>query len=535
MKQTNIFGKLAALKKAYTENLPIKISQIESLAIELNAQWNLERLIELHRLVHNLHGSAGTYGFNQLSEQAEELEKLLKNFLEETPPEPQKQKMQELIVKLKDIENIESINGAKISTESKKSALRNNQIFVLFKDKGIMASISSQLKTFSYDVTEGSSIEELAILTKEKWPRVVIVDFNFLNPEGVKKINEIKQKNKDLQTFAIFVVGPKGNFSERIIALRASGDAYFTLPLPMNEILEKIESIEGEDEVYTILIVEDEPDLAEYYATIINAAGMKAYVITHANQIDQALVELKPDLILMDIYMPDCNGLELAMLIRQQKIYESLPIVFLSSENDKNKQLEALSLGGDDFLLKNIEPDHLILALKNKAKRYKNLRSIITKDGLTGVYNHTSIQQILIAEIKRAGRIQMPLSVAMVDLDLFKRINDNYGHLMGDQVLKHFCLLLRKRLRDSDFIGRYGGEEFLIILPNTPLKSAKMVINELREKFSQTPFSSGDTVFHTTFSAGVSSYPDYQTAMELLKAADEALYKAKQEGSNRVC
>jgi diguanylate cyclase (GGDEF)-like protein len=535
MKKTDIFGKLAALRKVYAENLPMKISQIESFAEKLMHQWNRETLVELHRLVHSLHGSAGTYGYQQLSHQAEELEGLLKNFLESEPSAAQRHEIRDLAFKLKTIEEYQSESVEK-QINGEETYSRNNMIFLLLKDNQLVEKTSQQLQTFGCEIKVASSIEELSDLAKKHWPMVIIVDFNFLTPGGIKRLNEIKQENKDLRPFAMFVVGPRGNFSERLLALRASNDAYFTLPLPMNELLEKIESIEhAGKERYNILIVEDELELAEYYSALINEAGMDTYVITQANQIDQALIEFKPDLILMDIYMPDCNGLELAMLIRQQKIYESLPIVFLSSENDKNKQLQALSLGGDDFILKTTEAEHLILAIKNKARRYKNLRSIITRDGLTGVYNHTSIQQILFSEIKRAARIQMPLSVAMVDLDLFKRINDNYGHLMGDQVLKHFCLLLRKRLRDSDFIGRYGGEEFLIILPNTPLKSAKLVLDELRDKFAQTSFSSGDTAFYTTFSAGVASYPEYQTAMDLLKAADNALYKAKQEGSNRVC
>ena len=239
-------------------------------------------------------------------------------------------------------------------------------------------------------------------------------------------------------------------------------------------------------------------------------------------------------MILLDMYMPDYSGMELAQIIRQMEQFLSIPIVFLSAETDKDKQLEALGIGGDDFLTKPIQPAHLVSSVTTRIERYRKMRTLMIHDGLTGLLNHSTTKERLSQEFERARRQNESLAFAMLDMDHFKLVNDTYGHTSGDRVLKSLAHMLRQRLRGSDTIGRFGGEEFAVIFPDTDEKRALGVMRELGEAFAKIHHYVGGQEFTVTFSCGVAAYPDFDGIDALNEAADSALYAAKAAGRNQV-
>ncbi len=247
-----------------------------------------------------------------------------------------------------------------------------------------------------------------------------------------------------------------------------------------------------------------------------------------------ALNELRPDLIVMDLYLPDCTGIELAAVIRQQETHVGIPILFVSVEKDISKQLRAIQQGGDNFLTKPIAPEHLVSIVTSHAQRSRVLRRFMIRDALTGALNHTAMKEHLYGEFGRARRSGGRFAYAMIDLDRFKSINDTYGHPAGDIVIKSIARLLRQRLRKSDVIGRYGGDEFGLILLDTSEEPARHMLDEIRRAFSQLRHYSSGNYFTTTLSCGVASYPRHNDPVTLHEAADQALYRAKAEGGNRV-
>jgi len=232
--------------------------------------------------------------------------------------------------------------------------------------------------------------------------------------------------------------------------------------------------------------------------------------------------------------MPGCSGLELASIIRQQPSYVGIPIVFLSTEDENQKQVSALGLGADDFLSKPIEAERLVHAVSTRAARARRLRAGMLHDGLTGALNHSTVIDRLHSEISHAARQNTALATVLIDIDHFKTVNDTYGHLMGDQVLRSLTRLLRSRLRMTDSLGRYGGEEFLLILPDTSLDAALRLVNELRVLFSETQHQLGGRTFSVTFSAGVAAWSPGMHAAGIIDSADQALYRSKRQGRNRV-
>jgi diguanylate cyclase (GGDEF)-like protein len=250
-----------------------------------------------------------------------------------------------------------------------------------------------------------------------------------------------------------------------------------------------------------------------------------------------AIEEFNPELIIMDMYMPGCNGMELAKIIRQENRYVSMPIIYLSSEDDIDKQLAALSEGGDDFLTKPVKPNRLVITVRNRVNRARDLMSLMVSDSLTGLFNHTHILYKLENELAQAKKQKTSLAFCMVDIDFFKKINDNYGHPVGDGVIRNLSLYLKQRLRKSDIIGRYGGEEFAIVLPNTTAEEAMSVMDTLRSQFASYRQKFNDHELQVTFSCGIAIFDKNHAAnseKEIAERADKALYHAKENGRNCV-
>src|SRR5574340_2223 len=197
-------------------------------------------------------------------------------------------------------------------------------------------------------------------------------------------------------------------------------------------------------------------------------------------------------------------------------------------------QVEALRLGGDQFLTKPCNPVFLAAVVKTKIERYREMQRSSQHDSLTGLLNHsaakTRLQQLVQAMREDADR----LCVAMLDIDHFKSINDTFGHPVGDQVIRSLAWLLKGRLRASDVIGRYGGEEFIVVLRNVSADEAQSVLERIRHDFSTLPHAHGGGTLRATFSAGLACYPRYGSANVLTQAADDALLEAKRLGRNRV-
>jgi len=233
------------------------------------------------------------------------------------------------------------------------------------------------------------------------------------------------------------------------------------------------------------MIVEDAEEQAALCSTILTRSGMLTCVVSDPNQIVHQLADFHPELVLMDMYLPGCTGDDLARLIRQMDAYVSLPIVFLSVEANFERQLTAMGLGGDEFLTKPIMPAHLISVVASRVERYRTLRALMVQDSLTGLANHSRLHQLLETDVARALRQKLPLSLAMIDVDHFKQVNDRHGHPTGDRVLQALARFLRQRLRQADVVARYGGEEFAVVLANTDGAGAQLVTDRLRAEFAQ--------------------------------------------------
>lgn len=333
----------------------------------------------------------------------------------------------------------------------------------------------------------------------------------------------------------IIVLGQESS-ELRLRAVQAGSRAYFVLPVNIAHFVDCLDRLTGKHDPIPlrILIANDSEPAASFYAQSLQDAHMETACVTQAGNIGQAMSEFDPDLVLMNIVLSGYAGGELTAFIRQQEAYIGVPIIFLASETDSEQALEAIKLQGDEVFAKPVNIKHLIAAVKNRAFAFRQIKSMIVRDSLTGLYNHRHLKDLLQRELQLAQRNQQNLQFVMLDLDHFKQVNDRFGHLVGDRVIKMMARLLKQRLRSTDLVGRYGGEEFAVILPNTQSEQARHIIDTIRQQFSDIVFMSEKGQCKVTFSAGIASYPEFNQNSSLVHAADEALYLSKKAGRNHI-
>lgn len=550
----NALKQLNILRSTYQQQLPERVEQVEAVWNQLvqcqqtmgtSAPKPFTLVLNLNHLTHRLAGSSASFGFAAIGETARMLELLFKAIEEEQrfPTTEQQAQIQVLLSQLKQatryptslIQNYETDSQVldPIFPEMESS---DRTIFLVEDDPHLSKDLALQISCFGYTVKTFDRFSELEEAVQESPPSAIIMDVVFPedNLAGPKNMTLIQQSRN--QPLPVLFISARNDLTARLQAVRAGGKAYFPKPIKIGELIDALDTLTAQQvtEPYRVLIIEDDAPLAAYYSITLNQAGMTTTVVTDPLQVMAPLVEFRPDLILVDMYMPGCDGLELAAVIRQQPAYVGIPIIFLSRETDFNKQLRAIALGGDDFLTKPIQPHHLIASVIPRVQRSRLLRSFMVCDSLTGLLNHTAIKERLNTEVKRAARQKTTLAFAMIDIDNFKAVNDTYGHLTGDRVLKSLSRLLQQRLRKTDIKGRYGGEEFAIILPDTKGTAAVKILDEIRAGFAQVRQQAEGAEFSVTFSCGIAVFPNISDSTQLNEAADKALYQAKRQGRNQV-
>lgn len=410
-------------------------------------------------------------------------------------------------------------------------------VYLVTSDQEFGESMYQQISHFGYVIQIVNNPKNLAKVVAEHASVAILIDLSSQDISVAEEVIATGFNQTGNTKIPIIFISDQNTQESRLQALRAGGMAFFPKPVNIVGLIDKIDKqdVTAAGEPYRVLVVEDQVPVANYYQMILKLAGMEVQVVTDSTQVLQELVDFHPDLILMDLFMPAVSGAELATLIRQMDEYISIPIVFLSSEDDFAKHIEMMRLGSDDFLTKPIKAAHLVELVKSRLERLKILRSYMVRDSLTGLLNHSSFRGILAQEVNRCKRQQNKIALAMIDVDHFKNVNDTYGHAAGDIVLKGLSRLLLQRLRKSDIIGRYGGEEFVVLFLDVTSKQAYKVMNELRIHFSEMEFfPTPEKRLSVTFSVGLATFPEFQTAKQLSDAADAALYQAKAAGRNQI-
>jgi len=300
-----------------------------------------------------------------------------------------------------------------------------------------------------------------------------------------------------------------------------------------------------------VLLVEDDPVQASATKEALTKAGYEVQWTEDGINAIKAVKAERPDIILLDVILPGMDGHEVCRWLKLEETTKTIPVIMLTIKKELSDKISGFHIGADDYLPKpynELELNARIYALlRTKAlqdelrQKNRQLEELLHKvnymaitDALTGLYNRRHFHDVLISEYERARRYKTPFSLVMLDIDHFKSINDTFGHSIGDSVLKEVAEILQRNIREIDTASRYGGEEFMVILPNTGKDHALIVAERTRMMIAQHSFSRLDR--NITMSVGISGMPDEKAESDekLIKCADFALYRAKDLGRNRT-
>ncbi|PKG99210.1 response regulator [Paraglaciecola sp. MB-3u-78] len=412
---------------------------------------------------------------------------------------------------------------------------RDIKIALIDDNENTSAVNAKLLAGFGFTINQFNSIEQLEkVLQKNTYNLVLIDTDNSTNPSEKMFAFAVKLRTFDTD---VFILSSSSSFENRLSAVRSKVNEYLLKPVNITTLVSKIRKNFKIDLIrpYRILLLDDQALVGSFYKTLLEDEHVEVLAISKADAIMTELESFHPDVFLLDMHMPNISGLEVARLLRQQAKYDYVPIIFLTSDDNIKTKLEVLECGADDVISKSTPPNIIVQQVDSRIQRGQEIRYLASRDSLTGVLNHGQIMDAAAHSLRLSKRQEKPAVVVMIDLDHFKGVNDKYGHLGGDKVLVSLGQLLLQSVRDTDYVGRYGGEEFMVVFSNATPRVIESKMNNILTAFLHINYTVDKQSFNCSFSAGLASSTDHEKLSELISSADAALYQAKDAGRSQIC
>lgn len=538
-KTAEVLRKLDVLKARFRDKASGDIGKIECMARDVAAgSGSFDELRRAYQVLHRLAGSAGTFGFHALGNEARTLELILKPYADvgavdnelAIPKDLVGERFIARVAKLEKLLSIEegAADTAEPSSERAIDISDQPEVLLVEPDRSRAEGLAGELTphgfTIRYESPEGLAFEDLSSVSV-----VLVRDSVLALHEHIVWMAGERPP--------VICIGSHDDFDARYRFAALGADGFVSEPVDvpgLADYIERLSSEKMESGSGRVMVVDDDPELLERYSLVLEGGGLEVRRVSSPSVILSALSEFRPDIVLMDVQMGRFDGPTLARMLRFDPEWVGLHIIFLSSEEDRKFQIDALSQGGDDFLVKPVSDKLLLQAAKVRCYRAKQLDKLASRDSLTGLLKHSLANSEVAKEHARGQRLNHPSVVAMLDLDHFKQVNDRHGHRVGDLVIKGLANLLRHRLRKTDSIGRYGGEEFIVVLPNCSIEGARKSMQGVCEQMSKIAFSGSGSNFSVTVSIGIAPLDAYAKPEAAIEAADKALYSRKAAGRNGV-
>jgi diguanylate cyclase (GGDEF)-like protein len=535
---------IAQLRQSYIDSLPVEFAKIDdALRKIMNNSGAVDAVEVLRQRFHKLAGSSGTFGLTQLGGEAKAAEEFIKTWQDKNFKKIDNTSIDSLSLFYHQIKAATKITEPSTTLESNLTEHNDkrdfkNSLWLIEDDELLGKELKRQFNTFGFKTETFTDIQSADEKAKSTTPGAVLIDVMFEN----KKINATEEiiKSEALSKLScpLMFMSAYDDFDSRVRAVQSNAKGYFLKPVIVPKVVNHLQRLIDYKNTpkSRILIVDDDEALAQHFKIILQDSGFEVRHLLNPREIISTISDFIPEVVLMDLEMPEYNGIELAGVIRQHEKWMSLPIIYLSAETDVKRQAEALEKGAEEFLTKPISDAQLIAVLRARVIRTRQLDEQISRDGLTGLLKHAVIKDSVNQSIEFSQRNNKPCCIVMLDLDHFKSVNDRYGHAVGDLVISSIALALQQRLRKTDLIGRYGGEEFVAVLNECDAPKAFEIMDEIRSSFSEIEFSHENSSFNCSFSAGIVCSNDFPkiAGEQMLIAADMFLYQSKQNGRNQI-
>lgn len=514
---------LTEAKRVYISSLPEKLSNLRTLLSALDEDRSDAKRSALSDAFHRIEGSAASYDCDRLGEIAAECSEVL------SANRP---------LSREDLDTLQAHLAQFAEAADRAASAAPSQkvrtVLVVDDEPAAQATLQRLLEREGFAVQLAASCAEGEALLERSLPAAAVLDVRLGDRSGLELLTKLRERDPTHRIPAV-IISAVGRFDTKLDAVRRGCDAYFEKPFEWEAVIRKLRTLldPADSDGSRILVVEDDAVQATFVSNVLADAGYAVRVCSDAPCIDETMAAFPPDLILLDVQLPCGSGVDIARYLRQRDA--AVPIVFLTATHDPLVEMDAIDAGGDDFLRKPVSRELLLVSVAARLKRAAQMKSMLDHDALTGVLTHGAITERIahFAAVKRRNP-RAELSLIMLDIDHFKNVNDQYGHLTGDRVLSSLGAFLRRSVRDIDVVGRHGGEEFAIIL-DAPAPAAEAVARKLLDTFSAIQHASDDhRTFRVSFTAGVAELEHGMNALGWKLAADRALMAGKEAGRKQV-
>lgn len=545
--------KMERLLSAYREHLMLYKTELE--AIWQATHRDAKRVRDIMGIAHKLNGSGKAYGFVELSQLARELEQACEAAKNLTQKEVISGLSSPLYALLNALERDSVAKNAGASpNHNSANALQTNDIcdavdiLLVDDDPNFSKSLSEVLSQYGYRVHCQDDINQLDQAIADHEPVALIVDMDFSGKRfaGANQVSIWRQKNG--APLPVFFVSGYDSFDLRLASVRAGGTHYLRKPLDIPKLVSLLNSELNlaPSEPYRVMLVDDDYDLLSLYGEFLTNAGYNVTSATSAQDALRLLEHSHPELILIDVYMPGCSGIELGKIIRQHEEFSTIPLLFMSAAADIDMQLACARLANDEFINKPIELWRLLMVVKSRVKRGRYLRSHLgtltiaetqtVHDPLTALPMLASMRRDIEEALQHRASDNL-MAVVKIDIRDFHTINNLHGHYFGDEILQRLAWELTQHLHQSDTLYRESGDEFLLL--TTGHKSQALVeqhINEIVKSIENAKITSKHGIMALSADIGVAfATEDISSAGELLDNADMAVFKAKKSTAPEIC
>jgi diguanylate cyclase (GGDEF)-like protein len=513
------------------------LDRVESLASAAEAmregRLDEQQRGQAQREAHKLAGSAGSFGFLEGSRLAREAELLLRTTA--LPPLERATRLQAIAMDLRD----ELLRDAQ-PWQPEGAAGRESQdgfILVVDDDEPFAELLVIEAAAHWLKARYANSIQQARSALAESMPDAILLDLNFDN-DGEGGLSFLRELAIMAPNVPVLVLTVRGALQDRVEVARLGATAYLQKPVAPSQVMEIVAQVlKRERQVDArVLAVDDDPSVLEALQALLGGQGYRVTTLSNPLRFWEVLEESPPDLLLLDLDMPELGGIDLCRAVRTDPRWAGMPILFLTGSTEPTSVQAVFAAGADDYIAKPVVPPELLTRVANRLERTQLHQRLAETDVLTGLVNRQKATQALAQLLRLSERHGQPVSLGVVDLDLFKSVNDRFGHAVGDAVLRRTADALHRAFRRDDVVGRWGGEEFVIGLYGMPVTSGRDRLADALEQLRRAEFRAptGER-FSVSFSAGVAECPSHGTDLTaLFRAADQALYRAKAAGRGRV-
>ncbi|MGI9149408.1 MAG: response regulator [Chloroflexota bacterium] len=482
---------------------------------------------ELHKLV----GAIGSFGFTEGSRLARAAEQLLQS---ETIPSQECATQLEAIVG-----NLarELRQDARLLAREAIPKPKKPLVLLVDDDVNLCEILASEAEAQQLQVRHAASIRSARRLIGEHPPDLVLLDLGFEggHADSLSLLSELAQRDPSVP---VVVLTASTDLLDRVAVAERGAVAFLQKSLPPAQVIDAISQILKQDRTVEarVLVVDDDPLVLEVLQTLLAPHGYRVTTLSDPMRFWDVLEESPPDLLLLDVDMPEVTGIKLCRAVRTDMRWAGVPILFLSAHDDASTIQRVFAAGADDYLIKPIVVSELLIRVANRLERTQLHRRMAETDVLTGLATRQKASQLIAQLLRLSERHGKPVSLAVVDLDEFKAVNDRFGHSVGDRVLRRTADVLFQAFRRDDVVGRWGGEEFIVGLYGMSREGGQERLQRALRALQDERFESpGGEEFRVSFSAGVAEFPaDGLDLPSLFRRADAALYLAKAAGRSQV-